>query len=145
VIDPFFAVPVFLAMTENQNKIEQRHLARVVSLTVFAVLIGAGLTGETILRVVGVLASFRVGGGIVLLLMALAMLNAHPGSLRQTEDEEKEVKARLTTGVVPLAVPFLAGPGSISMVIIRCRKESGYIKLLSLCASSRCVLASGLY
>jgi small neutral amino acid transporter SnatA (MarC family) len=40
VIDPFFTVPAFLAMTANQSKIERRHFARVVSLTVFAVLVG---------------------------------------------------------------------------------------------------------
>jgi multiple antibiotic resistance protein len=119
VIDPFFAVPVFLSMTANQNENERRHIARVVSLTVVAVLIGAGLTGETVLSILGAsLASFRVGGGIVLLLMALAMLNAHPGSLRQTEEEANDLKTRHVTGVVPLAVPFLAGPGAISMVII---------------------------
>jgi multiple antibiotic resistance protein len=141
VIDPFFAVPVFLAMTANQNEIERRHVARVVSLTVVAVLVGAGLTGETILRVLGAsLASFRVGGGIVLLLMALAMLNAHPGSLRQTEEEEKELKARYKTGVVPLAVPFLAGPGAISMVIIA-MQEGNWLHqaAIILCVFAVCV------
>lgn len=125
VIDPFFAVPVFLKTTANQSEIEKRRIARVIFLTVVAVLVGAGLTGETLLRMLGAsLASFRVGGGIVLLLMALAMLNAHPGSLRQTAEEANELKTRDTTGVVPLAVPFLAGPGAISMVIIAMQEGS---------------------
>jgi multiple antibiotic resistance protein len=138
VIDPFFAVPVFLATTANQSETERRHIARVICLTVVGVLVGAGLTGETILSVLGAsLASFRVGGGIVLLLMALAMLNAHPGSLRQTKEEANELKTRHTTGVVPMAVPFLAGPGAISMVVVA-TQEGGWLHRAAIIA---CVLA----
>ena len=59
-----------------------------------------------------------VGGGLVLLLMALAMLSARAGGLRQSEAEAEELENGQLSGVVPLAVPLLAGPGAISTTII---------------------------
>jgi multiple antibiotic resistance protein len=119
VLDPFFIVPFFLAFTSGRSNDERRRLAQVVTLTVAAVLAGCAVAGEAVLTFLGgSLASFRVGGGLVLLLMALAMLNAEPGGLRQSEREAAEFQARSSGGVVPLAIPLLAGPGAISLVII---------------------------
>lgn len=119
VLDPFMAVPVFLSLCAGRTEIERLRLARVASLTVLAVLVGAALVGETVLHVLGTsLASFRIGGGLVLLLMALAMLQARPGDVRQTAEEADEIEGRDTFGVVPLAIPLLAGPGAISTVMI---------------------------
>ena len=50
--------------------------------------------------------------------MALSMLNAQPGAVRQSRDEAREVEAGEASGVVPLAVPLLAGPGAIGTTII---------------------------
>ena len=73
VLDPFLAVPIFLALTASRSDIERAHLVRVVTVTVFAVLAVSGLVGEQLLHLVGAsLPAFRVGGGLVLLLMALA-------------------------------------------------------------------------
>jgi multiple antibiotic resistance protein len=91
----------------------------VVTITVFLVLAGAALFGEQLLRVMGAsLPAFQVGGGLVLLLMALAMLNAQVGEMRQTPAEARELEEREYSGIVPLAVPLLAGPGAISTTII---------------------------
>jgi len=70
------------------------------------------------------LASFRVGGGIVLLLMALAMLRAQSDTVRTTPAEEAEAEDRHSIAVVPLAIPLLAGPGSISTVIIEMHRSA---------------------
>jgi multiple antibiotic resistance protein len=64
------------------------------------------------------LPAFRVGGGLVLLLMALAMLNAEAGGVRQSRAEAEELESGEAAGVVPLAIPLLAGPGAISTSII---------------------------
>lgn len=118
ILDPFMAVPLFLSFTMNRSLQERRRIARIVSLTVFGVLAVAAVAGEAILRLIGgSLASFRVGGGLVLLLMALAMLNARVGDVRQTA-EEADAMEQSAHGVVPLAVPLLAGPGAISTVIV---------------------------
>jgi multiple antibiotic resistance protein len=117
VLDPFLAVPIFLSVTAGQRERGRVRLARVVTVTVFAVLASAALFGERLLRLMGAsLPAFQVGGGLVLLLMALAMLNAQAGEIRQTRAEAEE--AAEYSGVVPLAVPLLAGPGAISTTII---------------------------
>jgi multiple antibiotic resistance protein len=58
----------------------------------------------------------------VLLLMALAMLNAEAGGVRQSDDEARELQHREMSGVVPLAIPLLAGPGAISTSILAAEK-----------------------
>lgn len=119
VLDPFLAVPIFVSVTAGGRSRDRLRLARVVTITVFAVLAGAAIFGERLLRLIGAsLPAFQVGGGLVLLLMALAMLSAQAGEIRQTRAEARELKEREYSGVVPLAVPLLAGPGAISTTII---------------------------
>ena len=119
VLDPFLAIPIFVSVTAGQDEPARRRLADAVTVTVFAVLAGAALFGEALLKSVGAsLQAFQVGGGLVLLLMALAMLNAKVGEMRQTRAEAEELEAGAVSGVVPLAVPLLAGPGAIGTTII---------------------------
>lgn len=126
VLDPFLAVPLFLTLTANQSTRERVVLVRVVAITVFAVLAVSALLGDSILTLMGAsLAAFRVGGGLVLLLMALAMLNAQVGGVRQSEEEAAELESGEARGVVPLAIPLLAGPGAISTTIIAAEKGVG--------------------
>ena len=82
-------------------------LARGVALTVFLVLAISALFGETLLEYIGAsLPSFRVGGGLVLLLMALAMLNAEAGPVRQSSAEADELQTGEVRGVVPLVLAY---------------------------------------
>jgi MarC family membrane protein len=119
VLDPFLAVPIFLAVTAARKARSRQRLANAVTLTVFAVLVGAAVFGEALLKFLGAsLPAFQVGGGLVLLLMALAMLNAQAGGMRQSRAELAELESGALSGVVPLAVPLLAGPGAIGTTII---------------------------
>jgi len=123
VLDPFLAVPIFLSLTASRDAAARNALVRIVAITVFAVLGVSALLGDTILTTVGAsLAAFRVGGGLVLLLMSLAMLNAQAGGVRQSREEAAELENRGLPGVVPLAVPLLAGPGAISTTILAAQK-----------------------
>lgn len=146
VLDPFLAVPIFLALTASTPAPDRVRLVRVVTVTVFFVLAGSALFGEQLLRLIGAsLAAFQVGGGLVLLLMALAMLNAEAGGVRQTEDEAEELQSGASRGelrgVVPLAVPLLAGPGAISTTIIAAQ-AGGTVHFLALlaCIGAVCLL-----
>jgi len=126
ILDPFAAVPIFLALTKTYTRSERGHVANIAAITVLVVLVVTSLTGESLLHGMGTsLASFRVGGGIVLLLMALAMLNGQTGAVRTTPEEEAEAEDRSAIAVVPLAIPLMAGPGSISSVIIQMHRGSG--------------------
>ena len=133
VLDPFLAVPIFLTVTASQGVRARVVLVRVVSITVFVVLAASALLGDTLLTMVGAsLSAFRVGGGLVLLLMALAMLNAQAGGVRQSEEEAAELESGELKGVVPLAVPLLAGPGAISTTIIAAEKGAGAAHLAAI-------------
>lgn len=119
VVDPFLAVPFFMTFTASRTTAQRQRLAGVVAMTVFGVLATAAFVGEALLELMGAsLSAFRVGGGLVLLLMALAMLNAEAGGVRQSRAEAEELESGEVAGVVPLAIPLLAGPGAISTSII---------------------------
>src|SRR5882672_11766331 len=93
VLDPFLAIPIFVSVAATRDEAARRRLANVVTLTVFLVLAGSALFGEVLLKALGAsLPAFQVGGGLVLLLMALAMLNAEAGHIRQTAKEVKELE-----------------------------------------------------
>ena len=142
VLDPFLAVPIFLSVTALSDKTAHKRLADAVTLTVFLVLAGAAIFGEALLKFLGAsLPAFQVGGGLVLLLMALAMLNAKVGEMRQTRAEAEELEAGEVSGVVPLAVPLLAGPGAISTTIIAAQAGGlAHALALIVCVGLLCVL-----
>ncbi len=120
ILDPFAAIPIFLSLTGSYATRERSRAALLAAITVFIVLSLSALFGERMLTLLGTsLPSFRVGGGIVLLLMALAMLKAQPDAMRATAAETEAAGRRENVAVVPIAIPLLAGPGSISTVIIQ--------------------------
>ncbi|MCB1772499.1 MAG: MarC family protein [Gammaproteobacteria bacterium] len=119
IVDPFMGIPILMALTPGYSAQERRRVVTVATLTVAGVLVISAVSGETLLRWMGTsLGSFRVGGGIVLFLMALAMLQAEVGRVRATAQETREPASSASIAVVPLAIPLLAGPGAISTVII---------------------------
>src|SRR5258708_12431052 len=84
VLDPFLAIPIFISVSAARDDAGRRRLADVVTITVFVVLAGSAIFGESLLKALGAtLPAFRVGGRLVLLLMPLALLNAHAGELRR--------------------------------------------------------------
>lgn len=125
ILDPFAVIPIFLALTRNYTTDEQARISNIAAITVLTVLVTATLMGETLLQAMGTsVASFRVGGGIVLLLMALAMLKGQSDMVRATPAEQAEAEDRNSIAIVPLAIPLLAGPGSISTVIIEMHRST---------------------
>jgi len=124
ILTPFAAIPIFLSLTGGMSPALRARTARLATLTVMSVLLVSAVAGDSILRAVGTsLDSFRVGGGIVLLLMALSMLTAQVSAVKQTPAEAAEAEQRTNVGVVPIGLPLLVGPGSISTVIIEMNRE----------------------
>ncbi len=142
VLDPFLAIPIFLSVAAAREPAGRRRLVHAVTITVFAVLAGATLFGEALLTLIGAsLPAFRVGGGLVLLLMALAMLNAQAGGVRQSKAEAEELESGDPSGVVPLAVPLLAGPGAIGTTIIAAQAGgAAHVAGLIVCIALVCAL-----
>ena len=119
LINPVGAVPFFLSLTAQQTDIERRRTIRIASVSVFCVMTVTALLGQQIIDFFGIsVGSLEVGGGIIMLLMAINMLNAQIGNTRSTPEERHEAELKDNIAVVPLAIPLLTGPGSISTVII---------------------------
>ena len=124
LVDPLAAVPLFIALTASFSALDKAKVARTAALAVPCIIAISALLGGKIIETMGIsLGAFKMGGGVVLLLMALQMMNANTeGGTRSTPAEQQEAVNRseqhLSIAVVPLAMPVLVGPGSISTVII---------------------------
>jgi multiple antibiotic resistance protein len=119
IVNPLGVIPVFVSLTANATDKKRRQTARTTSLAVALVLIVATLIGQPLLNFFGIsIDSFKVGGGILLMLMAVDMMQARPNQVKQTPEEAEEAIDKESVAVVPIAIPLLSGPGAISTVII---------------------------
>ena len=119
IVDPVGVIPIFLMATHGYTRAQSNVAARIAALTVLGVLTIFAFAGEVLLTFFGIrLAAFSVAGGLLLLLLALSMVEAHVSPQRQTQDEAIEAEEKDSVGVVPLGVPLLAGPGAITHVIV---------------------------
>ncbi len=119
IVNPIGIVPIFLALTANDSEKESKHTANISALSVGIILLLAAFAGEVILGFFGIgLPSFRVGGGILVLLMAISMLHAKQSRIRQSPSEAEYAEGKENVAVVPLAIPLMAGPGAMSLAII---------------------------
>jgi len=119
IVNPLGVIPIFVGLTCDLADQQRKHIARTTSMAVAIILIVATLVGKPLLNFFGVsIASFKVGGGILLMLMAVAMMQAKYTQGKQTPEEAIEAQEKESIAVVPIAMPLLAGPGAISSVII---------------------------
>ena len=119
IVNPIGIVPIFLTLTAGDSEKERQHTAHLSALSVGIILLLAAFAGEAILGFFGIgLPSFRVGGGILVLLMAISMLQAKQSRIRQSPSEAEYAEDKENVAVVPLAIPLMAGPGAISLAII---------------------------
>ncbi len=119
IVNPIGVIPVFVSLTNNMSAQERSNIAKTTSVAVALILIAATLMGTILLSFFGIsIDSFKVGGGILLMLMAISMMQAKNTQGRQTPEEATEAEDKKSIAVVPIAMPLLAGPGAISTVII---------------------------
>jgi len=128
IVDPVGVIPIFLLATQGYTLTQSRAAARIAALTVLGVLTLFTFAGGSMLMFFGIrLAAFSVAGGLLLLLLALSMVQAHVSPQRQTQDEAAETEERDAVGVVPLGIPLLAGPGAITHVIVAASAAKGEV------------------
>lgn len=119
LVDPFAAIPSFLAITSNADAARRRRMARKGALTAFIVLTSFAVAGQLIFRMFGItLPAFEIAGGMILLLIGLDMLEARRSPTQETTGDTEEATAKEDAGIVPLGIPMLAGPGAISSVMV---------------------------
>lgn len=111
---------IFAALTKDNTPAERRVFAFRGVIIACGILLLFGVLGNGILELFGItLPALRTAGGILLLLIAIDMVFArHSGATGTTSEEEVESRRRNDISVFPLALPLLAGPGSISAVIL---------------------------
>ena len=119
LVDPFAAIPTFLAITESADPARRKRMARKACITCFIVLTSFALGGQLIFRMFGItLPAFEVAGGLILLLIGLDMLEAKRSPTQEAHGDTEEAAAKEDAGIVPLGIPMLAGPGAISSVMV---------------------------
>lgn len=125
IVNPLGVIPIFVSLTGGMAEEERKRIIHTTSIAVAVVLAGATVLGKPLLDFFGVsIASFKVGGGILLLLMSISMMQARHTRSKQTPEEAAEAEEKESIAVVPIAMPLLAGPGAISTVIIYANASS---------------------
>lgn len=133
IVNPVGAIPIFINMTVDQTAEMRDRNGLMAAIAMGLILLVVLFSGEAILRFFGIsVGSFRVGGGILILLMAISMLHARVSQVRQTKEEELDSIERENVAVVPLGTPLLAGPGAISAVILYAQRYDSVVHYLYL-------------
>ncbi len=127
ILDPIGIIPVIILFTSGMTAPKRAQVGRVASLAVCAILLVALLIGQPLLAFFGIsISSFRVAGGILLMLMAFKMLNGNLYTSIETDNDGADGSETSSIhAIVPLSIPLLAGPGSISAVILEAHKAHG--------------------
>jgi multiple antibiotic resistance protein len=119
VFNPVGAVPILVSLTEGYTKKERRRVIQKSILVAGGMLLGFMLVGIYVFEVLGIdIADFQIAGGILVFKVAFDMLQGKTSSTKLTTTEEEESLQKESIGVVPIGTPLLAGPGSITTVII---------------------------
>lgn len=119
IVDPFAAIPAYLAMTADDGLASRKRMARTASFVCWAVMTAFAALGPAIFKLFGVtLPAFQIAGGLIMLLSALDMLRAKRSPLNETPEEYEEGVEKDDIAVTPLAIPMLAGPGAITTSIV---------------------------
>lgn len=121
IVNPLTTAFIFMAMLPNASEVERKTIALRSTKVATALLIGFALLGGIIFQLFGItLAAFRIAGGIILFGIAMGMIRKTDTSARDTAKEIKAEQPRIADdiSVIPLAIPFMSGPGAIATVMI---------------------------
>jgi multiple antibiotic resistance protein len=121
IVNPIGVVPFFIHFTQSLSREQRRRTIRISAFTAFTVIALSALAGLKIIEFFGIsIASFQVGGGLLLLTSAIAMLNAQPAESKpgDVSEGQEKVDAGASIAVVPLTIPLLTGPATISTMVI---------------------------
>jgi multiple antibiotic resistance protein len=134
IVNPLAIVPFFIHYTQGFSREQRRKTIWISSLSCFIVIAVSALLGLHILDFFGIsLASFQVGGGMLLLTSALNMLNAQPAEAKtnthELEDGAEKAAMGASIAVVPLTIPLLTGPATMSTVVIYAEKAKTVLQL----------------
>ena len=126
ILDPIGIIPIIILLTAGMTEQKRAQVGRIASFAVCAILLVALLIGQPLLEFFGIsIPSFRVAVGILLMVLAFKMLSGNLRESGQTLDDLTGNQGSPVHAIVPLSTPLLAGPGSISAVILIANKARG--------------------
>ena len=137
VVNPLAIVPFYIHYTQGFSRGQRRHTITTAAFSAFVVIAISALLGLQILEFFGIsLASFQVGGGMLLLISSMNMLNAQPAEAKPQTRELEEGAAKAAMGasiaVVPLTIPLLTGPATMSTVVIYAERAQTWLQMSAL-------------
>jgi len=121
IVNPIGVVPFFIHFTQSMSRSQRVRTMKVSAFSAFVVIAVSALAGLRIIEFFGIsIASFQVGGGLLLLISSLQMLNAQPADTQPSDMSEgdEKVNTGASIAVVPLTIPLLTGPATISTMVI---------------------------
>ncbi|EAQ23989.1 MarC family protein [Roseovarius sp. 217] len=131
IIDPIGMTPLFVALTQGMNTARRRAIAIRACVTSALLLILFAALGEAVLSFIGIsMPAFRIAGGLLLFLTALDMLFERRGQRRKGQADAAEEEEGDDPSIFPIAIPLIAGPGSIATVILLAGQKPGVEGLL---------------
>ena len=141
-------IPFFIHFTQGFSREQRRRTIRVAAISAFVVIAVSALAGLRIIEFFGIsLASFQVGGGMLLLMSSLQMLNAQPAESRNGRPRPKAATRSTpatSIAIVPLTIPLLTGPATISTMVIYAEKTRHWWELAVLVGYGVVIGAGGL-
>lgn len=142
IIDPPGCAPIFAGLTKGADAAHRRAMAIRSAVVAWCILLFFALLGEPLLRTLGIsLSAFRLAGGIMLFMIALDMVF-------EKRTERREERAREIEGtpeaddisVFPMAIPMIAGPGSIASIMLLSGRADGTVEQLVVLAAMTAVI-----
>lgn len=119
ILNPIGIIPIFINLTRNSSQTQVKRISHSCSLAVVVTIIISLFIGQSVLGFFGIsIASFTIGGGLLLSSMAFSMIQAQSSNAKINEEEIHQMEDLRELGIVPLAIPLLSGPGAISTAII---------------------------
>ncbi len=142
IIDPPGCAPIFASLTQGAGAAERRAMAVRSVLIAAGILLFFGLFGEDLLRKLGVsLAAFRIAGGIMLFLIAIDMVFEKRTQRRENRAQEVNSTPEIEDiSVFPMAIPMIAGPGSIASVMLLMARAEGLERSLAVLGALALIL-----
>lgn len=149
LVNPIGAIPVFYSLTADISEDEQKKMILITSTAIMIMLLISLFIGNAILAAFSIsIDSFRIAGGIVIASIAMTMISGKIGEHKMNKEEKKiDVESYTNLAIVPLAVPLMAGPGSISASIVLGSSISGMmgyvlgaISIILFCVMVYCLL-----
>ena len=137
IVNPLAIVPFFIHYTQGFSAAQRRSTIRTAAFAAFCVIAACAVLGLQILEFFNIsLQSFQVGGGMLLLISSLNMLNAQPAESKPASHELEDGVAKAAMGasiaVVPLTIPLLTGPATMSTVVIYADRAKTFWQLATL-------------